>query len=169
MIRNASTFVGLTVLILAGCSKQRSNQESTGAIGDTAAVQGTGSSTYGGGRMTDTAYRNPSRADSDTMRGGARIKSDTVHPGMPMGTDTSKGGARIKADTHRTGIKDSMPDSTRGNQSKSGVTDTRTGKSTLGKGVTQTRPDQGKPVTSKGDTINPSVDSSTRGDTTHGR
>jgi hypothetical protein len=51
-------------------------------------------------------------------------------------------------------------DSAKANQSKSGVTDTKTGKSTLGPGATKTRPDQGQPVTSKGDTINPAVDSS---------
>jgi len=45
-----------------------------------------------------------------------------------------------------------------GNQTESGVTDS-TGESTLGKGVEQTRPDQGQPVTSKGDTINQAVDS----------
>ena len=45
-----------------------------------------------------------------------------------------------------------------GNQTESGVTDS-TGQSTLGKGVEQTRPDQGQPVTSKGDTINQAVDS----------
>jgi hypothetical protein len=39
------------------------------------------------------------------------------------------------------------------NQTKSGVTDTKTGKSTLGKGVTKTTPDQGQPVTAKGDTL----------------
>ena len=44
-------------------------------------------------------------------------------------------------------------------QTQSGVTDS-SGKSTLGKGVEKTRPDQGQPVTSKGDTINPGVDSS---------
>ena len=49
-------------------------------------------------------------------------------------------------------------DSTR-NQTESGVTDS-TGQSTLGKGVERTRPDQGQPVTSKGDTINKGVDSS---------
>jgi hypothetical protein len=48
-----------------------------------------------------------------------------------------------------------------GNQTKSGVTDS-SGTSTLGPGATRTRPDQGQPVTSKGDTINPGVDSSTR-------
>ena len=44
------------------------------------------------------------------------------------------------------------------NQTESGVTDS-TGESTLGKGVEKTRPDQGQPVTSKGDTINQGVDS----------
>jgi hypothetical protein len=42
-------------------------------------------------------------------------------------------------------------------QTQSGVTDT-SGQSTLGKDVQKTRPDQGQPVTSKGDTINPGVD-----------
>lgn len=51
------------------------------------------------------------------------------------------------------------PDSTR-NQTESGVVDS-TGQSTLGPGAEQTRPDQGQPVTSKGDTLNPAVDSST--------
>jgi hypothetical protein len=46
------------------------------------------------------------------------------------------------------------------NQTKSGVTDTKTGESTLGSDATKTRPDQGQPVTSKGDTINKGVDSS---------
>ena len=45
------------------------------------------------------------------------------------------------------------------NQTESGMTDS-TGQSTLGTGVEKTRPDQGQPVTSKGDTINPGVDSS---------
>lgn len=44
------------------------------------------------------------------------------------------------------------------NQTESGVTDS-TGASTPGKGVERTRPDQGQPVTSKGDTINTGVDS----------
>src|SRR5215216_2308248 len=59
-------------------------------------------------------------------------------------------------DTMTAGVRDSANP----NQSKSGVTDTRTGESTIPK-VTETRPDQGEPVTSKGDTLNPSVDSST--------
>ena len=43
-------------------------------------------------------------------------------------------------------------------QTQSGVTDS-SGQSTLGKDAQKTRPDQGQPVTSKGDTINPGVDS----------
>jgi hypothetical protein len=50
-------------------------------------------------------------------------------------------------------------DSAKGNQTKSGVTNTKTGKSTLGKGATRTRPDQGEPVTSKGDTVSSGPDS----------
>jgi hypothetical protein len=42
-------------------------------------------------------------------------------------------------------------------QTQSGVTDS-SGQSTLGKEVEKTRPDQGQPVTSKGDTINQGVD-----------
>ena len=43
-------------------------------------------------------------------------------------------------------------------QTQSGMTDS-SGTSTLGKGVEKTRPDQGQPVTAKGDTINPGMDS----------
>jgi hypothetical protein len=43
-------------------------------------------------------------------------------------------------------------------QTQSGVTDS-SGRSTIGKDVEKTRPDQGQPVTSKGDTINPGIDS----------
>jgi hypothetical protein len=50
--------------------------------------------------------------------------------------------------------------STDANQTESGMTDS-TGQSTLGPGAEKTRPDQGQPVTSKGDTVNPGVDSST--------
>jgi hypothetical protein len=51
-------------------------------------------------------------------------------------------------------------DTTVSDQTQSGVTDS-SGQSTLGKGVEKTRPDQGQPVTSKGDTINQGVDSAT--------
>ena len=67
-------------------------------------------------------------------------------------TNDEVGGAR---DSTMTAKVDSTT-----NQTESGVTDSA-GQSTLGKGVEQTRPDQGQPVTSKGDTVNPGVDSST--------
>ena len=51
-------------------------------------------------------------------------------------------------------------DSATANQTESGVTDS-SGRSTLGPGAEKTRPDQGQPVTSKGDTVNTGVDSST--------
>lgn len=70
-------------------------------------------------------------------------------------TGTDNTGAATR-DTVQTEISDSA----RGNQTESGVTDS-SGQSTLGPGVEQTRPDQGQPVTSKGDTINTAVDSST--------
>jgi hypothetical protein len=54
-----------------------------------------------------------------------------------------------------------ISDSAKANQTKSGVTDTKTGKSTLGPGATKTRPDEGQPVTAKGDTLNTGSDSST--------
>ena len=47
------------------------------------------------------------------------------------------------------------------NQTESGVTDS-SGRSTLGKDANRTRPDQGQPVTAKGDTVNSSVDSSAK-------
>lgn len=50
--------------------------------------------------------------------------------------------------------------STDANQTESGMTDS-SGQSTLGPDAEKTRPDQGQPVTSKGDTVNPSIDSST--------
>jgi hypothetical protein len=53
-----------------------------------------------------------------------------------------------------------ISDSARANQTESGVTDS-SGQSTLGSGVEQTSPDQGQPVTAKGDTVSTGVDSST--------
>jgi hypothetical protein len=68
-------------------------------------------------------------------------------------SDTEIGAAR---DTSAVRITDSA----KVNQTESGMTDS-SGQSTLGPGAEKTRPDQGQPVTSKGDTVNPAVDSST--------
>jgi hypothetical protein len=68
-------------------------------------------------------------------------------------SDTEVGAAR---DSTAVGITDSASV----NQTESGMTDS-SGQSTLGPGAEKTRPDQGQPVTSKGDTLNRGVDSST--------
>ena len=75
---------------------------------------------------------------ADTALTGAGIEDTTAAPSTDLGTpseDTAAG----------TGDK--------GNQDQSGVTNTETGESELGDSVTLTRPDQGAPVTSKGDTV----------------
>jgi hypothetical protein len=76
-------------------------------------------------------------------------------PACARNSETDDTGAATR-DTVQTGVSDSA----RGNQTESGVTDS-SGQSTLGPRVEETRPDQGEPVTSKGDTINTAVDSST--------
>ena len=68
-------------------------------------------------------------------------------------SDTDIGAAR---DTSAVRITDSASV----NQTESGMTDS-SGQSTLGADAEKTRPDQGQPVTAKGDTVNPAVDSST--------
>ena len=72
--------------------------------------------------------------------------------------DTAQNTAGYKGQERDTAM--TAADTATGNQTKSGVTDS-SGTSTLGPGATRTRPDQGQPVTSKGDTLNPGVDSST--------
>ena len=52
-----------------------------------------------------------------------------------------------------------ISDSASINQTESGVTDS-SGESTLGSGVEEISPDQGQPVTAKGDTLSSGVDSS---------
>jgi hypothetical protein len=93
----------------------------------------------GGGPGTETG------AMSDTT--GAVAQPDMTRDTTGMGgmpADTASG---------------SLPaDSGQQSQTQSGVTDS-SGKSTLGKDAQKTRPDQSQPVTSKGDTINPGVDS----------
>ncbi|HYC32972.1 MAG TPA: hypothetical protein VEB59_11840 [Gemmatimonadales bacterium] len=76
-------------------------------------------------------------------------------PACAGNNDTNDMGAATR-DSAQTAVLDSA----KSNQTESGVTDS-SGRSTLGPGVEQTRPDQGEPVTSKGDTINTAIDSST--------
>lgn len=151
----------LVAVALVGCNGARNNRTDgtagsgaeTGSMSDTAGMPG-GSGT--GGMSADTGRSGMTGSDtsrsgmstSDTGQGGSMRQSGTT--GSGMSSDTGSGGARMGSD------------SAKGNQTKSGVTDTKTGKSTLGPGVTKTRPDQGQPVTSKGDTINQGMDSTQR-------
>jgi hypothetical protein len=126
-------WVPLSVALVAGCSGDRRHNDTAGSGTETGTMPG-------GAATSDTAV--PSADTSATTRG---MSSDTAHADAGM---------------HRAaGATPSGADSAKANQTKSGVTNPKTGKSTLGKGVTQTRPDQGQPVTSKGDTVSAGPDS----------
>ena len=71
-------------------------------------------------------------------------------------TGQSNNTAAAAKDTTTTAVSDSA----RTNQTEAGMTDS-SGQSTLGPGAEKTRPDQGQPVTAKGDTVNAGVDSTT--------
>jgi hypothetical protein len=134
----------LVAVVLAGCNGGRDHRSGneTGSMSDTSGMSGSSSDTSGmSGMSADTG-----------MSGGRGTSTDT---GSRMRSDTS---SRTRSDTGA-GMRS---DSAKANQTKSGVTNTKTGKSTLGPGVTKTRPDQGQPVTSKGDTLSPGADSATQ-------
>jgi hypothetical protein len=109
---------------------------------DTGAAPGAGTGTETGAMSDTTRSGNPDMTRDTTGMGG-------------MTADTGQQGT--SSDTARTG-NPMRSDSGRHNQTESGVTDS-SGTSTLGKDAAKTRPDQSQPVTSKGDTINPGVDS----------
>jgi hypothetical protein len=134
----------LVAVVLAGCSGRRDNRtgNETGSTGDTSGMSSSSSDTSGmSGMSADTG-----------MSGGRGTSTDT---GSRSGMRSDTGSSRMRSDTGA-GMRS---DSAKANQTKSGVTDTKTGKSTLGPGVTKTRPDQGQPVTSNGDTLSPGADS----------
>jgi hypothetical protein len=131
-VRSASACL-LTVALAACGGGQRQDGAGTAGSGtETGATAETGAT--GGTGMSDTA--------GSGMGDTGMRSADT---GSTSGTGTSGGAARS--------------DSAQGNQTESGVTNTETGKGTLGEGVSKTRPDQGEAATSKGDTLNRSVDS----------
>lgn len=77
-------------------------------------------------------------------------------PGGAMQPDTARGAVAQPMSPSSSQPRDTTTDTTRSsaaNQTQSGVTNAKTGKSTLGPGVKKTDPTQGQPVTSKGDTI----------------
>ena len=152
----------LCLAAATACNGNRGDNNSSGTAGSgtesgtmrngaNGAAMDTSMSSGGGGGVGDTAAV---RSDSATTSGSMRSGNTGA---------AAKAGATggQSADTAR--LSGRRADSARGNQTKSGVTNTKTGKSTLGKGVMKTRPDQGQPVTSKGDTVR------TGGDTTSGQ
>src|SRR5919107_2182258 len=114
----------LTVAVLAGCGGDRRNND-TG--------------TAGSGSETGTMQGDAATTDTAVPSTGTGLSSDTAHADAEMhgdAHDPSTGNAATG--TTGTGTPGAS-DSARGNQTKSGVTNTQTGKSTLGKGVTTTR------------------------------
>jgi hypothetical protein len=97
---------------------------------------------------------------SDAEVGAAR---DTTTAGISDSVYNPSAGISDSTNHNQAaGMGDSAMSDSAQNQTQSGATDS-SGQSTLGPGAEKTRPDQGQPVTSKGDTVNPGVDSSTKG------
>jgi|1186.fasta_scaffold31443_1 hypothetical protein len=134
MKRNYLAVPTLAALLLLGCGGP--NRHNSGA--NTGSESGT---VPGGTSQMDTMSM---PADTGAMR------TDT---GMSSGMSSDTGTAHTGTAHSGTGSRDSA----KANQTKSGVTNTKTGKSTLGPGVTRTRPDQNEPVTSKGDVVDSSA------------
>jgi hypothetical protein len=141
-----SAIVGLLVTG-AACARNNSDDAEIGAARDSTAVTSdSGSSNQPGSRINSDSV-----SSSQT---GSGVTSDSA--------GSNRTGARVTSDS-ATGNQSGSAvtsDSASSNQTESGVTDS-SGRSTLGPGAQQTRPDQGQPVTSKGDTVNTGVDSST--------
>ncbi len=100
------------------------------------------------------------KRDNPDSTSGAETGSmqDSGMTGTATDTSMSGNGGASRADTTATGATGTTGSADQ-NQSQSGVTDTKTGESTLGDSATKTRPDEGQPTTAKGDTIG-STDSS---------
>jgi hypothetical protein len=129
MKRNYFAAPSLAALLLLGCGGPNRH--------DTGANTGSESGTVPGGTSQMDTMSMP--ADTGAMRTDTGMSS-----GMSSDTGTAHTGSVSR-------------DSAKANQTKSGVTDTKSGKSTLGPGVTRTRPDQNQPVTSKGDVVDSSA------------
>ena len=126
----------LVAIALAGCGPRDRTRDNGAGTGG-----GPGTET---GAMSDTraAPGNPDMTHDTTGMGG--MTADTGQQGMS--SDTARTGSSMRSDSGQR------------NQTGSGVTDSR-GKSTLGTDASTNRPDRGQPVTSKGDTIYPGMDS----------
>lgn len=137
MTRNLMALPWMLALVLA-CGQGRTDGQDTGAAGGAGAESGAlpADTGYTGGGIEDTTAA-PSIDAADT----AAPLSDTT-----SGSDTGSANSA--------------------NQDQSGVTNTETGQSELGEDVTKTTPDDGEPVTSKGDTVGATGEGATS-DTTY--
>jgi hypothetical protein len=110
----------------------------------------------------DQQTRSGSVSRTDSSASGATSTPTAADTGSTM-ADTSQHTRHSRMRHHRSdtsGMRSDsgaagagISDSAKANQTKSGVTNTKHRKSTLGKRVFKTRPDQGEPVTAKGDTL----------------
>ena len=99
---------------------------------------------------TDTSagsLSTPAAAPAPAPTGAARVDTSAGALAQPA-SSTQRDSVSRRRDT--TGGKTAA---SAGNQTQSGVTNAKTGKSTLGPGVKKADPTQGQPVTSKGDTL----------------
>ena len=138
----------MTAALVAGCHHNNDTGAASVAPKDSAQAQ-----TSAGRARSDSAY-----GTQDTAAVKIRMNDSTKTDTSSTSRNPSSTGAgtsdSMSMPHDSTGAKGtaSAADST-SNQTKSGVTDTKTGKSTLGPGATKTSPDQGQPVTAKGDTL----------------
>lgn len=112
------------------------------------------------------------RTDGQETRatGGAGAESgalpaDTSYTGGGI-EDTTAASSLDPADTAAPAGDTASGSADSTNQDQSGVTNSETGQSELGEDITKTTPDQGEPVTSKGDTVGTSGEGATS-DTTY--
>ena len=161
-MRNVALLLSVAAL-LSACRNDRDNVNDTAAAGTTPGAAVTpsvgGSDTGAGAMRSDTAGGRSTTGTAGATTGGAAgttggaagTTGDTSG-GTAGTTGGATGGTAGKAGTAGT---PGAPD----NQTQSGVVNSKTGKSTLGPDVKKTRPDQGEPTTSKGDTIKQGGDS----------
>ena len=120
--------------VIAGGCGRKDNANDTSAVNDTGAAAAPG------------AVGTPNAPGGAVDTGAISRDTGMTHPDSAAGKTGKTGGTAGTAGTAGAPA----------NQTQSGVTDAKTGSSTLGKDVKKTRPDQGEPTTSKGDTIQPS-------------
>jgi hypothetical protein len=130
MIRKLTALPCLLALVLA-CGQGRTDGQDTGAVGGAES----------GALPADTGYP------------GAGIDDTTAAPSVDAGDTAPSDTAAPTSDTGAPSSDTAASTGDSANQTESGVTDAQSGESELGGDVTKTTPDQGEPVTSKGDTV----------------